>query len=464
MVTPYPPVRDGIGAYAAQQVAQLLEKGEDVEVLSPTPSAAHHHLDFTSWRGSFALAKRVRGYDRVIVQFHPDVLYPYPASRRLRLMITVGLVLAFRLAPNLEITVHEFDTRSGKGLGLLPFFTRMLWRSADRIVVHTASERDDLCAAFGVAKERVEIEDHGRYFVARTELDREQAREHLGVLTDGHLFLAIGFIQSHKGFDRAIDAFRGLDAVGAQLYVVGSVRTGEAGAVAYAESLHESAERTPGVVVREEYVSDEEFDVWIRAADTVVLPYRYIWSSGVLERCELLGRPAIAARVGGLDQQAHEGVELFDTDDQLRAAMVRRAGADGKVAPAIVGPFPDPSRRADGSIDRDALQALVRERAGHTGTRIAHHRPWATGSGSSAARPRPLAVRRLGLYAGATPTSARPGVSMVKRVIQRLTAWQVDPLAHQLNSLHTAVRTDLDALRQTTRTDAAGTAAEEGTR
>ena len=133
MVTPYPPVRDGIGAYAAQQVAQLLEKGEDVEVLSPTPSAAHHHLDFTSWRGSFALAKRVRGYDRVIVQFHPDVLYPYPASRRLRLMITVGLVLAFRLAPNLEITVHEFDTRSGKGLGLLPFFTRMLWRSADRI-------------------------------------------------------------------------------------------------------------------------------------------------------------------------------------------------------------------------------------------------------------------------------------------------------------------------------------------
>lgn len=37
---------------------------------------------------------------------------------------------------------------------------------------------------------------------------------------------------------------------------------------------------TPGAMLREGYLSDETFDVWLVAADLVVLPYRHIWSSG----------------------------------------------------------------------------------------------------------------------------------------------------------------------------------------
>src|SRR5438105_11576697 len=76
MVTPYAPLRDGIAAYAVQQVAALRAEGHDVEVLSPGPSAAHHFLDFSGLRGIGALAKRVRSYDKVIIQFHPDLFYP----------------------------------------------------------------------------------------------------------------------------------------------------------------------------------------------------------------------------------------------------------------------------------------------------------------------------------------------------------------------------------------------------
>ena len=82
MVSPYPPARDGIAAYAVQAVARLRAEGHDVEVLSPGPSAAHHHLDLTGARGALALARRARRYDRVIVQFHPDVFFPVPCHRR----------------------------------------------------------------------------------------------------------------------------------------------------------------------------------------------------------------------------------------------------------------------------------------------------------------------------------------------------------------------------------------------
>ena len=42
-------------------------------------------------------------------------------------------------------------------------------------------------------------------------------------------------------------------------------------------------------------------------ADTLVLPYREIWSSGVMERAKLFNRVVIAADVGGLGDQAPEG-------------------------------------------------------------------------------------------------------------------------------------------------------------
>src|SRR3546814_3813969 len=51
------------------------------------------------------------------------------------------------------------------------------------------------------------------------------------------------------------------------------------------------------------YVSDEEFDRWLVAADCLVLPYREIWSSSVIERAGIYGVPVIATDVGGLAAQ-----------------------------------------------------------------------------------------------------------------------------------------------------------------
>ena len=85
MVSPYPPYRDGIGSYAVQEVAALRRAGHDVEVLSPLPSAAHHHLPLPSPRSMLALADLAKGYDRVVVQFHPDLFFEQwwgPAQRQ----------------------------------------------------------------------------------------------------------------------------------------------------------------------------------------------------------------------------------------------------------------------------------------------------------------------------------------------------------------------------------------------
>src|SRR5688572_26998796 len=172
MVTPYPPIRDGIANYAVQEVKRLRAEGHDVEVLSPGPSAAHHHLDLRGPRGTLALAKRVAAYDRVIIQFHPDVFYPHPSTDPERAAVTAGLIAVCRRAGNVEIRVHELDYELGRRPSLHGALSRVLWRSVDRLTVHTEAERENLVQAFGLRRDHVELQHHGDHFDRRAFVDR----------------------------------------------------------------------------------------------------------------------------------------------------------------------------------------------------------------------------------------------------------------------------------------------------
>jgi hypothetical protein len=73
----------------------------------------------------------------------------------------------------------------------------------------------------------------------------------------------------------------------------------------------------------ERYVSDEEFDLWMSAADRIVLPYRRAWSSGALARAQQLGTPTFVANVGGLAEQAGGEDVVFDSEEALTKLFAR---------------------------------------------------------------------------------------------------------------------------------------------
>ncbi len=423
MVSPYPPARDGLANYAVQEVKRLRADGNDVEVLSPGPSAAHHHLDLVGTRGALALARRVRGYDRVIVQYHPNIFLgdrPTPSERA---RTYAALAIAFRAAHHVEVRVHEYPHAGGETRAEAAA-ARQMWAAVDRISVHTERERTEFAAAFGIAPGRISIEDHGANFEKRTNLDRADARARLGLPADGFLFLSIGFVQPHKGFDRAVRAFAGLAAHGCRLEIVGSVRLEDTDYVSYVEDLRALVAATPGTNLREEYVSDAEFDVWIVAADALVLPYRLIWSSGVCERAALYHRPVIASRIGGLADQGGAEMTLVDDDRELAIAMRSVAGLVDDVR--ITGNWPGP--------DRDAVMDEIRVRAARRSPAGA-----STGGIQTVAPVRQTApLRRLRPLTMPDARSARPGASALKRVVRRLTAWQMDPLIKQVNQLQQA--------------------------
>jgi hypothetical protein len=239
------------------------------------------------------------------------------------------------------------------------------------------------------------------------------------------MFLSIGFVQPHKGFDRAVRAFAGLADHGCRLEIVGSVRREDADYVSYVEDLRTLVAATPGANLREEYVSDAEFDIWIVAADALVLPYRLIWSSSVCERAALYDRPVIASRIGGLADQVGSETLLVDDDRELAVAMRSVAGLENDVR--VSGNWPGADRAA--VMDEIRARAARGRPAGPHGT-----------SGSRVAVPlrQTAPLRRLRPLSMPEAQSARPGASSLKRIVRRLTAWQVDPIIKQVNQLQQA--------------------------
>jgi glycosyltransferase involved in cell wall biosynthesis len=457
VVSPYPPQRDGLGAYAVQQVKALRHDGHQVEVLSPEPSAAHHHASLVGPAGAKALARTARGFDRVIIHFHPDLFYEVPSTPTSRISAGMALAKAIRSMPPVEIRLHEVDhrwasageqveasTRSGRVaetvFAMAAKATRSVFQAAAEVSVHDAGHRDVMVQAFGVRPERVRIVDHGGDFTPHTAMGRADARASFGLPDDQHIFVCIGFVQPHKGFDRAAAAMRGLGADGlASLHIVGSVRVDDPGAAEHLRELEALEAQVAGVHLHVGYVSDELFDRWIVAADTVVLPYRHIWSSGVAERARLHHRPVIATRVGGLAEQLapHPGSVIVDDNAGLAAAMaaaVRGDGSGERAARAASGSAGGWS--FDGTVDREAVMAEVRRRsAALRGVKVA---PTA---GQAPRRTDALVttpLRRLRPVPLPTATSARPGVSTVKKLIRRIIAWEVDPLRDQVTRLHEA--------------------------
>jgi glycosyltransferase involved in cell wall biosynthesis len=141
--------------------------------------------------------------------------------------------------------------------------------------------------------------------------------------------LFAGHLRPDKGLDVAVAAAAHWhhDAV---LAVVGQ----DDGALAGA--LRQASARGVHLVVAEGYQPTAQFVAAVAAADVLILPYRVASASGVQALAAALGRPTVAADVGGLSEFAT--VSVPGGDPGALAAAVDKALASPAPAPSWPGP------------------------------------------------------------------------------------------------------------------------------
>jgi glycosyltransferase involved in cell wall biosynthesis len=321
VVSSYPPRHCGIGSYARDQVARLRAAGDQVTVLSPPDGGGDLRRPFFGGRPFLAAARLGGSFDRIVVHFQPALYYP-PRRPVSKVLASGGLLWLTLRRRTTEILVHEADAP----IRWRPDYVLLRWafRRAPNMLFHTKAERDALERDYAV-KVRGEVLPH-RVDPVAAPASAYRARELLDLSSpESPLFLCPGFIQPSKGFDRAVRAFA--RAGGGSLFVVGSIRDETNENRAHVEELRRLIDATAGATLAERFVDDAEFDLWIDAADWVVLPYRRSWSSGVLARAHALGRPSIVTAEGGLAEQAGPDDVVVHDDDELAAALRARVAA-----------------------------------------------------------------------------------------------------------------------------------------
>ena len=221
------------------------------------------------------------------------------------------------------LTVHNVNTekRDNKDSALNRLTLRIQYRLADHLFVHTEKMKQELISEFGVRPSRISVIPMGINNLApQTDLTPDEAKRRLGLRQDEKAILFFGRITPYKGLEILVEAFQKNlpSADNYRLIVAG--RPEEATAATYWVPIREAlgAEVQEGrVLLRAEHIPDAETELYFKAADVLVLPYRDIYQSGILFLGYSFGLPSLAADVGSLRDEMVEGRTgfLFEPED-----------------------------------------------------------------------------------------------------------------------------------------------------
>ena len=218
------------------------------------------------------------------------------------------------------------DKRDSKDTRLNRLTLRIQYRLTHHIFVHTDKMKGELIEEFGVQGARVTVIPFGiNNAVPNTSLTPADAKQRLGLRKDEKTILFFGRITPYKGLEYLIAAFRQVLARGQnyRLIIAGKPDKCEEYWSAIREEIREDVQRGQ-VLLKANFIPDDETEVYFKAADVVVLPYRDIYQSGVLFLGHSFGLPVLAADVGSLKDEIVEGKTgfVFRPEDPVDLARV----------------------------------------------------------------------------------------------------------------------------------------------
>jgi glycosyltransferase involved in cell wall biosynthesis len=225
------------------------------------------------------------------------------------------------LGKTIVLTLHNVNagTRDRNDTRLNRLSLRIQYQLADHFFVHTEKMKLELIDAFGMPPARITVVPFGiNNAVRNTGLPPAEARRRLGIREGEKTILFFGNITPYKGLEYLTIAFQQL--LGRRddyrLVIAGKPDRFESYWQRIAESTREHVRRGR-ILLRPEFIPDDETEVYFKAADVLVLPYRHIYQSGVLFLGCSFGLPALVADVGALKDEIVEGKTgfVFRPDD-----------------------------------------------------------------------------------------------------------------------------------------------------
>jgi glycosyltransferase involved in cell wall biosynthesis len=294
-------------------------------------------------RSSADILRKVR---RVLTYYAKLLRYAYLARPKLFHILwnnkfeifdrTLLMLYYLCLRKKIVLTAHNVNTarRDSKDSTLNRLSLKIQYRLADHIFVHTEKMKAELLGEYDVDCTRVTVIPFGiNNSLPNTSLTPAEAKKQLGIKFDEKAILFFGNITPYKGLEYLVSAFRLLQMRNPCYRLIIAGRPKDCGEYwsKIREILRDDIQKGRAVV-RDEFIPDDETEIYFKAADVFVLPYRQIDQSGVLFLGYSFGLPVVAADVGSMKDDILEGKTGFmcqpEDSEDLAVAIERYFGSD----------------------------------------------------------------------------------------------------------------------------------------
>ncbi|WP_395340294.1 glycosyltransferase [Ningiella sp. W23] len=246
---------------------------------------------------------------------------PSAHEHRIKAKKFLSKLQAFQLMGGVVIwTIHNKLPHDVKFLRAELEFHEALADAVDVILLHDESAFDVVNEQYQIRKEKVKYIAHGSYSSCYADdISLTEARTRLGIANDNFVYSFIGQLRPYKGIDTLLDAsyhFMHCDNVSALI----------AGKPVWPYSVGSVLQKTTPfkhIQVYEEFIPDDELQIYFSASDIIVLPYDEILTSGSIFLALSFGRPIVLPKLPALSGWfAHPFVFSFNRDDASDLAQV----------------------------------------------------------------------------------------------------------------------------------------------
>jgi D-inositol-3-phosphate glycosyltransferase len=184
-----------------------------------------------------------------------------------------------------------------KRIGDIPF-TRYFIKTVDGFIAMSKSVMDDL-SFFDKQKPRL-LSPHPLFDNFGKAISKQEACIHLGISANVNYLLFFGFIREYKGLDLLLQAFNDtfFKENNIKLIIAGEFYCDEK---PYRE-LIEKLNLQEQIILKTDFIPDNEVVDYFCAADMVVQPYKHATQSGVTQISYHFEKPMLVTNVGGLPE------------------------------------------------------------------------------------------------------------------------------------------------------------------
>ena len=272
-------------------------------ILQLLPS--HSRRKHKAMKGIVYLISLLKAFNYLLTEL-PDVIHFHELKIPL-----IELPLFYILSRNkmkIVLTSHNIFRAEAKFLS--PFLKR-LYKLMDGIIFHSEANREELFDRLDFISAKMwRTIPHGNYhLMVNPEMNRQKARKILEIDDDKFVVLFFGYIRKYKGLDILINAISKVRLSLKNIHLIIAGKDFEN--FKKYKHLIEKLDLENYVNYYCYYIPNNEISTFMEACDLVVLPYKKIFQSGVIQLSFAHAKPIIASQIGGIPDLVKEGKTGF---------------------------------------------------------------------------------------------------------------------------------------------------------